>query len=527
VFLHLSQKMAQVKHSYFSGTPQAVRVAVIIFTLLQVSNAEAAVLRGVVADFLTGKPVARARVTIESVGTIQGPIPPPTLTDANGQFVISQLSPGAYLISAQKKGFVRSRFGQRHWNSPGTPIVLEKDSLFSADLKLHRPGAVMGEIVDENHLGLANLTVFAWKSGRTLKVVAGAETDDRGFFRIAGLPPGRYLIRTGAKELEDRQGLLPTFLGGATRAAEATPVDVKLDQEVIKLSIEPRHGRLTNLGGTVTGGPPGKVILYSDTGKHEVAVGPGGEFAIDQLAPGAYDLLAESGSGTGLLAAQARVLLSKEIEIATLQLTPAPQLRVRCEFSAGRLATVQGVSIFARRREDSADSQSQRLACGENLPLLPGNWEFAASAPADMYVAEVRNAVASGDSYDVHIALGQSREVTVVFGSQPGTLSGKVTTIDGEVAIGAPVFLNAVDADLRSRLGGVRMVRSDEKGMYVFSGLAPGRYEVISSFDIQDPGEAQWPLGIGQAVTIDQKGNNKLDIRVQEIGEVVRFGNGA
>jgi Carboxypeptidase regulatory-like domain len=511
--------MAPVKQSFSSGTPQIVSAVVFVFSLLYQPVGEAAVLRGVVSDFLTGKPVARASVTIEAVGRTQGQIPLPVLTNSNGQFALSQLSPGAYLVSAQKKGFVRSRFGQRQWNSPGTPIVLEQETLFSADLKLHRPGAVMGEVYDENHLGLAGVTVYAWKTGRMLKLVAAAETDDRGFFRIAGLPPGRYLLRTGSKELEDHQGILPTFLGGVTRAAEATPVDVRLDQELTKLIIEPRHGRLTNLSGTVTGGPPGKVILYSDTGKREFLVGPEGQFSIDQLAPGEYDLLAESGSGPELLAAQSRVVLAKENENATLQLSGAPQLQVRCESAAGRLPAMQGVSIFVRRREERAESQSQRISCGENLPLLPGSWEFATSAPPDMYVAEVRNAVAAGDSYDVQINLGQSSEVTVVFASQPGTLSGKVTTSDGEKAIGAPVFLNAVDADLRSRLGGVRMVRSNEKGEYQFSGLAPGRYEVISSFDIQDPGEAQWILGTGRPVTIDQNGKSQLDISVQDIRE--------
>jgi hypothetical protein len=504
-----------VKHFFCLGTPRAAKAVVILYALIHLTNGDAAVLRGVVSDFLTGKPVARVRVTVEAVGASASKIPPLILTDSNGQFILPQLSPGAYLISAQKKGFVRSRFGQRHWNSPGTPIVLEKDTLFSADLKLHRPGAVMGEIVDENLLGLPGVTVFAWKAGRTLKLVTGSETDDRGFFRIAGLPPGRYLIRTGAKELEDHQGLLPTFLGGVTRAAEATPVDLKLDQEVTKLNIQPRNGRLSNLRGVVNGGPQGKVILYSDTGKREIAVGAGGQFSIDQLAPGEYDLLAESSSGPGLLAAKSRVSLLKEEESVSLRLSPAPQLQVRCEFAAGRAPSIQGVSIFVRRREESAESQSQRIACGEDLPLLPGSWEFAASAPPDMYVAEVRNAVASGDAYDVPLEMGQSRQVTVVFSSQSGTLTGIVTTSDGQRAIGAPVFINAVDPDLRSRQGGVAMVRSDENGEYRFSGLAPGRYEVIGSFDVEDPTEAAWPLGARRTVEIDQNGKTQLDINVQ------------
>jgi hypothetical protein len=512
--------MVPVRHSSCSSKLRAAKAAFALFPLLLTPASQAAVLRGIVSDFLTGKPIARTRVTLEAVGRLEGQLPLPILTDGNGQFVFPTLAPGAYLVSAQKKGFVRARFGQRQWNAPGTPIVLERDTLYSADLKLHRPGAVMGEILDENNIGLPGISVYAWKSGRTLKLVASGDTDDRGFFRIAGLPPGRYFIRTSSKELEDSQGLLPTFLGGVTRAAEATPLDVKLDQEISRISIQPRHGNLTNLKGIVIGGPPGRVIIYTDTGKHEIPVAADGQFSMGQLAPGEYDLLAESGAGPSLLSAQSHVVLSKEKESVSLQLTPAPQLRVRCEAGAAQLPSVQAVSIFVRRRDESADAQAQRVTCGENLPLLPGTWEFAASAPPDMYVAEVRSAVAAGDSYDVRVNLGQAVEVTVVFASQPGTLAGKVTTTDGAPAIGAPVFLNAVDSDLRSRLGGVRMVRAGEHGEYQFNGLAPGRYEVISSFDIQDPGEAHWPLGSGKPVTLDQNGKSQLDISVQVLNEM-------
>ena len=66
------------------------------------------------------------------------------------------------------------------------------------------------------------------------------------------------------------------------------------------------------------------------------------------------------------------------------------------------------------------------------------------------------------------------------------------------------------------------MVRSNENGEYQFNGLAPGRYEVISSFDIQDPGEALWPLGAGRMVKVDQNGKDQLDLSVQEVRETAQ-----
>ena len=94
--------MVPVKHSSCSNKPLAAKAVLALFTLTFAPPCHAAVLRGVVTDFLTGKPIARTSVTIEAVGRVDGLLPVPILTDGNGQFVFPLLGPGAYLISAQK-----------------------------------------------------------------------------------------------------------------------------------------------------------------------------------------------------------------------------------------------------------------------------------------------------------------------------------------------------------------------------------------------------------------------------------------
>ena len=477
---------------------------------------EGALLKGVALDNQTGRPLARARVSLEPVGRTSAQTPPAMFADSSGQFVFVGLPAGAYLVKAEKRGYLTARFGQRKWDLPGTPVVLDSEGHFMAEIRMQRLGAISGEVVDENRLGLPGQGVYAWRLGRQIRLAAGAETDDRGVFRIAGLGPGRYYIRTTQREMEDRQGLLPTYFGQVLRAQEARVVELAPEQEVGGVHITPFHGRLSTLAVTLAGDVPARVILMTDTGRRDQSTQPGGTVEFDQLAPGEYEVVAEGGGGAELKVAQSTIVVGKERELVTLQLQPAPRLLARCVDQQGRARNPPSMSIFVRRREGVEEAERKRVRCGETLSLTPGEWEFAAVAPPDQYVAAVRGAVPGGTSYIVKM-LGQGvQEVTVVIERQPSKLAGKVTMVDGTGAVGAPVFLYAIDMDLRSRLGGVRMVRSNQNGGYEFVGLAPGHYEVISSYALQDPGEAEWPPGRGAAVNVEAGREKTLDVEVVE-----------
>jgi hypothetical protein len=52
---------------------------------------------------------------------------------------------------------------------------------------------------------------------------------------------------------------------------------------------------------------------------------------------------------------------------------------------------------------------------------------------------------------------------------------------------GVPVYLEPYDAEGRRRVGELRMVRTDVQGQFRFTGLAPGGYRMLSSFEFQMP----------------------------------------
>jgi hypothetical protein len=374
---------------------------------------------------------------------------------------------------------------------------------------------ISGEILDENGIGLSNVAVHAYRAGNRLRLAQSGTTDDRGAYRIPFLEPGRYYVRTSPLQLEDRRGLLPTFFGQTARIGEARIVEVRLEDEIAGVNLEPLPGRLSRLAGTVLGSQPATVSLYGDGIKREAHVAPGGIFSFDELAPGAYEVLAEA--GTPPLAAYQRVNVAAEQQTVELALAAAPAVRVRCAEKSGRPLDTRLISIFVRRKDGPADASPQRVLCDQPAPLAPGRWEFAAAAPASAYVASVANAERGTEGYEFTLATGQDHQINVVFGSNPGGIHGRIMTPDGQPAIGAPIFLYPLEDETRNRTGGLRSARAGQDGAFRLAGIPPGRYEVLSSFQVTDDPGSAWPAGRGTPLVVEEGSEKELELQLVEL----------
>ncbi len=455
--------------------------------------------------------MARTRVTLEAV---RGSLDASTtaLSDSSGRFTFSGLSSGVYLLSARKAGYSALRLGQKQGNGPGTPIVLDENSVFSTLLKMKRLGAVSGEILDENQLGLPGVSVYAYHAGPRLRLAATGVSNDRGAYRISGLEPGRYYVRTAPIELEGGRGLLPTFFGQAVTRNEARIVEARLDEESAGVNLEPLPGRLASLDGVVLGASASSVTLFGDEVKREAAVGPGGTFLFEGLAPGSYEVMAQAES----LVAYQKLYVAGPRETVQLQLSAPPFVRIACEERSGKAMDARQISIFVKRREGASDANPQRLACGQPASLAPGRWELAAAAPPHLYVSAILNAERGTDAYEFTLSDRREHRMTILFGSAPAGVHGKVVTADGQAAIGAPVYLYALEDDTRTRSGGVRTVRADQDGVFRIAGLPPGRYEVLSSFQVSDASPSGWPAGRGLSVNLEEGASKAFDLQIVE-----------
>jgi hypothetical protein len=80
--------------------------------------------------------------------------------------------------------------------------------------------------------------------------------------------------------------------------------------------------------------------------------------------------------------------------------------------------------------------------------------------------------------------------------------------------VGAPVFLEPFELDSGGGLIPMRTTRTDLQGRYRFTGLLPGRYRRLSSFDFSQPSGAE--MEAAHAITIDLKeaGKTKQDLEL-------------
>src|ERR1017187_578244 len=125
----------------------------LLLAALCCSAAHAAVIRGVVLDRSTGRPLARSLVTLRPVEGVGGK-PQSVRADRTGQFAFS-VSAGMYLLRASRDGFAPFQYGQKEWKSAGKPISVEQDGSLYLDIRLRRYAAISGTVLDENEIGPA------------------------------------------------------------------------------------------------------------------------------------------------------------------------------------------------------------------------------------------------------------------------------------------------------------------------------------------------------------------------------------
>jgi hypothetical protein len=166
------------------------------------SEAGTGAISGVITDGTTNSPIAGAIVYLGP--PMHGPPGAPVrqITDAKGRFLFRDLPAfGGYFIQVNRPGYVNGVFGRGSGGALGGRISLAEGQWFAeANVTMQRPGAVGGRVLDERGDPVIDayvrVLVRVLVGGRP-HVVAGphATTDDRGAYRIAGLPPGRYLVQ--------------------------------------------------------------------------------------------------------------------------------------------------------------------------------------------------------------------------------------------------------------------------------------------------------------------------------------------
>jgi hypothetical protein len=423
----------------------------------------------VLLDHLSGYPLSRSMVRLEPLpGSPMGLRTLQTRSGRSGQFQFVSVPAGQYRVTATRTGYFPA--------ATARPLALAGDDAPFVELRAHRVGAITGTVMDENGIGIPGAAVVAYPARLPLRVAATGKADDRGMFRIAGLLPGKFWVRSAAHTMEDGTGMLPTFSPQGRQARDGRVFPVRLDADTPDADVRPDPGSLVTLTIPVQCATGQAVLtLTSETTRHIVNAPCGRETVIRDLAPGPYELLAVAPDGT-----QAGFWASDLAGNATrgIQLVELPTV-VPSEASIGRRIDLYEAS-------PPVELPARRTA------VLPGTWEFRAAAAPDRY-AEPRTESVLPAAY---------RPLRPLVTGVGGRIEGRVKGSPGIF-----VLLWAVSARNQQILGAPRQALADIEGRFAFPGLAPGDYRLMASYDqaALDPetlGEA-YAVNPGQATVVE------------------------
>lgn len=487
----------------------------LLFGALLSSAVYAAAIQGTVVENQTGRPVARAAVEVRPISQAQGQ-PLSKRTDSRGQFELGGLAAGSYLVTATRRGFMHAEYGQRRWNSVGMPLTVQAEETAMITLRLMHYSAITGTVVDENEVGLPDFGVAVYRAGQPPELVASARGDESGVFRVSGLEPGTYLVRSAAKQDED-EAYLPTFSRETQRVEEARAITVYPEDETRGVEVHALPGKLHTLSGEAITVPPGipvRITLASDMGRQTVE---GPVFQFSGLAPGLYELFAEvmenPSRNIRYQAAYQQVPLDRDTHLRLVLQEPR---ETRFDFEPLAAGVANTIQVLARRKDLAGTAPTERLSLvNGRAKLAPGRWELLATPPAGSYVSgfsvPFASSVAKGrpDGWN-EVVIGNFSLVRFSLSNNPGAIGGVVKTA-GEPVAGAPVFLEAYDPVTRKRLTDLRTTRTDDHGRYEFRGLAPGTWRILATFEYQSPDTETMDAGGARAVQIDAGMQAQID----------------
>ena len=502
--------------------------------LAAVTFAQAGVIQGVVLEQASGFALARTSLRLDPIPTPNGGnLKPLQIRNGRrGEFVFLGVPDGMYMLTAIRPDYAPTSYGQRRPGGYGTPIQVTADSSIFAELRMVRMGAISGRVLDENGVGIAGVPVIAYRARLPLRQAGHAESDDRGVYRIHGLDPGKYWIRSAAATLDDGTGLLPTFAPQSRDVRNARVEQVQVDYETQYADVTPEAGSLFTLRGKITcapepvakseGSPPApiNVTLSSETGRRSAELYCNQTYQFSGLAPAHYEVFGQSGDSA--ISGFVELNLDHDNDLGGIQLTPSPEVRFMVT-RAGRGETNTPVTIEGRR-DDLSEIEEPRAIKLPRTNLPSGHWDMQGKAAPGEYIESIGTPMTQqqlralgeqlpDDSFLVLIANRAGMTVQVVVAEPAGAIAGGVANAGNPVP-GAPVFLWPVKDETRRQLGGPRQLLSNTDGKFRFDGLPPGDYRLLASFDFREVDEELVNLANAVQVRVEAPGPTAADLTV-------------
>jgi hypothetical protein len=451
-----------------------------------------------------------------------------TKTDHEGRYRLTANAPGRYQVLPSAPVYVVPGADEF---PPGRTLLLGAgDTVSDIDFRLERGGVITGRVTDAEGQPVVGEPVNLTQADTTkpqrpflTNLTQRFTTDDRGIYRMYGLPPGRYRVSAGqdtetgsVRMTPSRRFYRRTFHPDAVEEAQGRVIEVTAGSEATNVDITVGSPARTYTAAGRLVGPDGRPAAGFAVGYGLVAgdgrplgswgsSGPPtdsrGEFLIEGLVPGTYAVFAapERNAGVELYSETTEfVLTDADVSGLEVKLRRGATITgsVAIEGTSDRLA----VANILRRLRLTAHSES---GGGSLVPpsymnvevgadgsfrlsgLRPGRVRLGMGWPPVPSVTLARVEVNGADLRGgIDIAEGaQVSGVRVVFTHGAAVVRGQVNILNGTLA---PEQRLAVFAQ-RVVPGGERLrgdagkgTQADARGRFVIEGLPGGEYEITA-----------------------------------------------
>jgi hypothetical protein len=476
---------------------------------------------GSIAGHVTaaGKAVAGVTVTVtwNTEALRGGGLTVKTSTDAEGQFSVANLRAGSYYVWPFIPAFVVAE-GTGSFPQGKTVVVEDGETADGIDFTLSRGSVITGRVSDSAGRPVVDERVRVSPVDPNLARLVSSIypnindilTDDRGIYRVFGLPAGKYKVSIGDEfaaftSTRGRRFFPRTFHPDVTDEGKAAVVEVAEGAEATNVDITvARSMNGFSASGRFVDGESGQPVPNINFGMTIIVAGSpagfmsgngtstsDGGFRVDNLPPGRYAVSILPGSNStyygesqpfDISDSDVSDLEAKIHRGATISgnvvMEGSPDRSVFARLAQTRLETVtftEGNSIamvsYANINPDGSFQIGPLQAGTATIRLSSGSRD----SPAEFALLSI-DVNGADKSRGIKIGAGENISgVRLIVGYGTGTIRGSVRIEGGSLPPGT--YLRVAI----SRPGNsftIRYAQVDARGRFVFERVPAGNYEV-------------------------------------------------
>jgi len=471
---------------------------------------------------------------------------PKTVTDEEGNYRLRHVPEGRYVVKPMAPSLViadcpgpeqpGSIISSGHGMEGFILTVARKDVIEHIDFTLTLGGVITGRVTDDEGRPVIATSVYCYRLNERGEPDGSSserfETDDRGVYRIYGLPDGNYVVSVSGAGNAARYPL--TFHPDTTDKERATPVEVTAGGESSDVDIrlgKPESSRV--IRGRVVDDATGQAVsdVFIDyRGSQKSGVGSQG--AVMTRAEGIFEINAPPGQYKIGIATTGPPDEGYYSDPVTVEVSDADVNDV--EVRATRGASVSGMIVVEGANDLSLVNKLTNTSLSASRLLPPevaanlhysmlfkgtimkpgGGFKFTGLRPGKTkirpdnlpqefaFLRVERGGAIITDALD--ISPGEKvTGVRIVVAYGTGSVRGQAK-IEG----GTPPFKMGWVLEVRRDDGEqVSFQLLDARGQFWVKGLAPGTYEVVATIDYAEiPGvtPSPYPAPVKQRVTVEK-----------------------